>query len=266
MDNKNQQQEWDANHYHLHSSIQFEASGELLKNIQFKGDECILDIGCGDGKITASISKLIPEGKILGIDLSPAMISFANNNFSSKEYENLRFQVKDANHIKFNEKFDVIFACFSLHWISNFEAFISRVSSVLKTNGLIIFTIPLGISRPLHQATIESMQRPCWAKFFIDYIDPYPDSKINTYKNAIDNSTFEFRIFEKVNHKKIFDSRESLENYIIQWYPFLNYLLPSSRKTFFRDVINRYIEIEPLMNDGSVIFEFPRLDIIARKL
>jgi len=43
---------WDAEEYHKNSSIQYEATNQLLQNFQFKGNDKILDVGCGDGKIT----------------------------------------------------------------------------------------------------------------------------------------------------------------------------------------------------------------------
>lgn len=255
MNTPNQNQKWDADDYHQHSSIQLEASLDLLNEIKFDGHEHILDIGCGDGKITSIISKLIPKGKILGIDLSDEMISFANEKFSSKDYTNLTFMQKDANIIEFNNEFDIVFASFSLHWITDFTPFMSNINSTLKKNGTIIFTIPLGISDPLDQATKELIQHPYWSDFFINYTEPYPYSKIKTYKTVTADSGFEFSLFREVNHKKIFDSRASLEDYIFQWYPFLNYIAPANRKKFFKNVIDRYLEIEPPRADGSVAFK-----------
>ncbi len=63
------------------------------------GSEYILDIGCGDGKITATISRELPDGMILGTDVSPSMIHFAKNTFPMEEYRNLDFILMSAEEV-----------------------------------------------------------------------------------------------------------------------------------------------------------------------
>ena len=63
----------DAQHYRDHSKTQYDRVWELIPNSYFKTNAHVLDVGCGDGKITAEIASLIPEGRILGIDASPNM-------------------------------------------------------------------------------------------------------------------------------------------------------------------------------------------------
>lgn len=263
--NPNPNQEWNAEEYHQNSSIQLEASKKILSEISFRGDESILDIGCGDGKITAMISNFVPRGKALGIDLSPEMVLFANKKFSSSKHKNIFFKLLDAAKIRFEKEFDLIFSSFALHWVADFSLFIRRVYKALKDNGKIAFTIPLGISVPLQQATEETIKSPAWAEFFTDYVDIWKALNAPQYKKAILDSGFKLASCEVVSHKKIFDSRESFENYVIQWYPYVNYVADELKEAFFRTVIDRYLEIEPCNSSGTVNFEFPRVDIVATK-
>ena len=59
---------------------------ELLSKAGLRGNERVLDLGCGDGKITAKIANLVPEGWVIGIDFSPEMIKFAQEHYPAKEY------------------------------------------------------------------------------------------------------------------------------------------------------------------------------------
>lgn len=68
-----------AEAYHNHSEIQQEWAMELIGSFPFQGTEEILDFGCGDGKITAWISKLVPQGSVTGYDISPSMIALAQS-------------------------------------------------------------------------------------------------------------------------------------------------------------------------------------------
>ena len=47
---------------------------DLISQLQLRGDEKILDVGCGDGRITAEISKLLSQGYVIGIDIFPEVI------------------------------------------------------------------------------------------------------------------------------------------------------------------------------------------------
>lgn len=73
-------QRWDPEVYAKSSTAQQKWAQELLSKISIRGNEKILDIGCGDGKITAEIALLVPEGSV-GIDNSSEMISFAQSKF-----------------------------------------------------------------------------------------------------------------------------------------------------------------------------------------
>ena len=53
---------------------------ELISQLALKGDETILDLGCGDGILTEQLSSFVPNGKVIGIDASTGMIETAKEN------------------------------------------------------------------------------------------------------------------------------------------------------------------------------------------
>jgi trans-aconitate 2-methyltransferase len=53
---------WDAKDYAKNSQNQYQWAKELIPKLKLKGNETLLDIGCGDGKITAELAKCIPNG------------------------------------------------------------------------------------------------------------------------------------------------------------------------------------------------------------
>ena len=72
---------------------------ELIAQLNLRGDERVLDVGCGDGKVTAELARALPKGSVTGIDASPEMIRFARKTFSPGKHPNLEFQVMDAREI-----------------------------------------------------------------------------------------------------------------------------------------------------------------------
>ena len=87
---------WNAKDYAKNSTNQYAWAQELIPKLNLSGKEALLDIGCGDGKITAELSKALPHGKVVGIDSSQEMINLAKTTFPQKKFANLSFQQMDA--------------------------------------------------------------------------------------------------------------------------------------------------------------------------
>lgn len=263
MEDKNQR--WNAEDYHNNSSVQLESSLELLKQVDFREIKKILDIGCGDGKITALISSKIPNGSVLGIDLSPEMINFSKNTYQDK-YENLNFDVKKAEEIDYHEEFDAIFSSYALHWVVEFNNFIFKAHNSLRKNGKIIFTIPLGISKPLENASEEAIKSSKWSKYFNNYIEPWQFSSPESYKLMLEDAGFIIEKLEVINHVKIFNNKADFIAYVVQWYPYITQIEEHKKEKFYSELFARCFELQKKLDDGKIHFEFPRIDIIAKKI
>ena len=106
---------WNAADYAANSAVQHSWAHELIARLNLRGDEHILDVGCGDGKVTAELARAVPRGSITGADASPQMIEFANKQFPANKFSNLRFRVMDARKIKFERRFDAYLDAFAQH-------------------------------------------------------------------------------------------------------------------------------------------------------
>lgn len=73
--------EWDAAGYSRVAALQAAMADEVLALLKVKGDERVLDLGCGSGKVTAEIAARLGNGSILGVDSSAEMIAFAEKTF-----------------------------------------------------------------------------------------------------------------------------------------------------------------------------------------
>ena len=90
---------WNAADYAANSAAQQIWARELIAQLNLRGDEHILDVGCGDGKVTAELARAVPKGSVIGIDTSPEMIRFARKTFPRGKHPNLEFQIMDAREI-----------------------------------------------------------------------------------------------------------------------------------------------------------------------
>ena len=110
---------WDSRDYELHSSGQRRWARELIAKLSLEGTEELLDIGCGDGKVTAEIAGLLGEGRVIGIDSSESMIALATTRYPPADHSNLSFRLMDAVNMHFDGLFDVVFSNAALHWVRN---------------------------------------------------------------------------------------------------------------------------------------------------
>jgi len=83
--------QWDSVDYHKNSAEQQRWGIELLNKLVLQGNERVLDLGCGDGKLTAEIVRRVPYGSVLGIDKSEDMIRFAQEHYQPDVFPNLKF-------------------------------------------------------------------------------------------------------------------------------------------------------------------------------
>src|SRR5882724_13059152 len=123
--------EWNAVDYSRCSSLQEAMGQEVLALLDLSGSERILDVGCGDGKITAQIAFCASKGSVVGVDPSRDMISFASSHFGPATLPNLRFEVADARRLPFKNEFDLVISFNALHWIPEQQTALSSIRSAL---------------------------------------------------------------------------------------------------------------------------------------
>ena len=255
---------WQAEKYHNHSGVQKEAAHHLLDQLNLIGNEVVLDIGCGDGKITLEIAERVRKGLVYGTDLSKEMIDFAQKTFESKK-DNLIFFVQNAEKIEFPRKFDLIFSSFALQWVPGIDAFFEGAYQHLKSEGCLACTIPLGISDELEEALAFLLCQKEWSHFFQNFELNYFLRNGKIYKQLLTDHEFFPTYFEVVDQFWIFPSRKDFEMYTLMWLPHLAPLPEQLRKSFFDQLIDKYMKLTSLESGGKVRFSFPRVDFIAHK-
>ena len=119
-------QAWNAAQYAQQGRFVADIAGGVLDLLAPRVGERILDLGCGDGVLTAKIAATGAE--VLGADSSPSMVDAA-------QALGLTAQVMDAEALPFDAEFDAVFSNAALHWVRNQEAMLSGVFHALKPGG-----------------------------------------------------------------------------------------------------------------------------------
>ena len=130
---------WNAEDYAKHSSTQYELAKELIPKLRLSGNEALLDIGCGDSKVTAQLASSLPGGCVVGIDNSEGMVDLARRNFPQTAYPNLHFQRMNVQSLDFQDQFDRVFSNAALHWVIDQRPVLKGVQRSLKAGGSLLF-------------------------------------------------------------------------------------------------------------------------------
>lgn len=122
---------WDAALYQNEHGFVAEYGKELLEFVDRSAGQCILDVGCGTGELTAALAQ--NGAGVLGVDASADMIERAK-----ARYPDLRFEVADATALTFEGCFDTVFSNAVFHWIRDQRALLAGVRRALKLGGRLV--------------------------------------------------------------------------------------------------------------------------------
>src|SRR5262245_46887940 len=123
--------EWNARDYYQRSALQKWLAEKSLACLELAGSERVLDIGCGDGKITAEIAARVPGGSVVGVDPSTAMIDFAREHFLA-DHANVSFAVGDATRLAYRDAFDRVVSFNALHWVPDQSAALRCIRDAMR--------------------------------------------------------------------------------------------------------------------------------------
>lgn len=262
---------WDAEDYHKSSAEQQKWAKELLSKLSLKGDESILDIGCGDGKITAEIANLLPHGLVVGIDNSEEMINFAKEKFPKEKYPNLTFILLDARNLINNEfnllnKLDVVFSNAALHWVVDHLPVLEGIKKCLKPSGKILLQMGGKGNASEILEVIDSIKsnEEKWNKYFENFSFPYGFYDAEEYSRLLESVGLSVKKIELIPKDMVQIGKEGLAAWIrTTWLPYIQRVPENLRDEFINEIVTNYIETHPLDNEGFVHIKMMRLEVEA---
>lgn len=130
---------WNADDYAKHSSSQYAWAKELIPKLKLSENETLLDIGCGDCKVTAVLAKCLPSEYVVGVDSSEDTINLARQTFHRDVCPNLSFKRMDARKLIFHGVFDRVFSNAALHCVVDHKSVLQGVQRSLKSGGRLLF-------------------------------------------------------------------------------------------------------------------------------
>src|SRR5262245_37286288 len=165
--------EWNASEYYRRSTLQKWLAEKSLAGLDLGGSERVLDVGCGDGKITAEIAERLPRGSVVGVDPSTGMIAFAREHLLA-DRANLSFEVGDATRLPYRDAFDLVVSFNALHWVPDQRAALRCIREAMRRGGrALLQLVSKGVRRSLEDVIEETRHDPRWSRYFAGYYRPY---------------------------------------------------------------------------------------------
>lgn len=258
---------WDPAAYAANSAPQQSWARELIAKLDLRGDEHILDVGCGDGKVTAEIAHAVPRGSAVGIDASSQMIEFARKTFPPGAIPNLEFHVMDARKVHFAKKFDAVFSNAAMHWVDDHPAFLRGAASVLRPGGrLVVSCGGRGNAQDVFVVLRVEMRLKRWRDFFRRMETPYFFHSPENYKQWLPN--FGFKPFGVWLSPKdaVYDNRKGFAAWLrTTWLPYIQRVPEDLREEFIAGITKRYVAKHPPDAENHVHVRMVRLEIDAVK-
>ena len=126
--------EWDAKTYDEVSDPQFEWGMEVLERLELRGDETVVDAGCGSGRVTEQLLERLPGGRVIAVDGSEAMVEKAKERLGDRA----DYLVSDLVELRLPEPVDMVFSTATFHWIGDHDALFRQIRRVLRPGGRLV--------------------------------------------------------------------------------------------------------------------------------
>ncbi|MEA5085038.1 Trans-aconitate 2-methyltransferase [bioreactor metagenome] len=255
---------WSADMYGKFEKERKQPSIDLLNKIDGGKFERIIDIGCGSGMSTLTLKKRFTESEIVGVDLSENMLDKARRSISG-----VTWMQRDCSR-KLNDlgTFDLVFSNAFIQWIPNQEEFIKNTKELLNENGVFAIQIPyfeeMKVAKIIKEVSLEF------------------DTNKALFGNLVTSTYFNYNFKEYYDMFSRYYSNIDIwkTNYIHQMkdcnaivdfikgtalLPYLECLDEKQTTLFIKKLYDKISECYVASENGTVLFEFKRLFIIARK-
>jgi trans-aconitate 2-methyltransferase len=151
--------DWNAESYERISAPMEAMGREVLDRLELRGDERVLDAGCGTGRVTAALVERLPRGEVVAVDGSPAMVAEARERLGP----GVEVFAADLLELALDEPVDAILSTATFHWIADHDRLFERLYAALRPGGRIVAQCGGAGNVAAVQAAIDAVAEPALA-------------------------------------------------------------------------------------------------------
>jgi trans-aconitate 2-methyltransferase len=162
-----------------------------MDRLSLRGNETVLDAGCGTGKLTRELLKLLPRGHVVASDISQNMLNAAQANLSNELGERVEFVAADLMDLPFTELFDGIFSTAAFHWVQSHDRLFQSLYRALKPGGWLVAQCggSGNLDRFLRRVAVVAQKRE-FSQYLGHFRNPWVFSDADTAREMLEHAGF----------------------------------------------------------------------------
>jgi len=183
--------EWNAALYHQISAPQVGWGKKVLARVSLRGDERLLDAGCGTGRLTRDLLEALPHGKVVALDVSQNMIEAARAYLEPDFAGQVEFVCCDLLDLLFDGEFDGIFSTASFHWVLDHDQLFRNLHGALRPGGWLVAQCggACNLDRFL-QRVQQLAHSPAYAQYLAGFPLPWEFADAQTAASRLERAGF----------------------------------------------------------------------------
>lgn len=256
---------WNPSDYRNNSSQQQKWAREVIAKLKLRGDERVLDIGSGDGKVTAEIARQLPRGSIMGLDSSAQMVEFAQSQVAGPEHPNLSFQHGDASGMMFDQEFDLVFSNATLHWIPDHRPVLEGIARALRPGGRFVAQMGgKGCADDVRAVLNGMMAAPRWREHFIGFSHFHAFYSPEEYRPWLDAAGLQLVRIDLFPKDMTHTGKQGLAGWLrTTWMQYIHAVPADQQETFLAELVEKFIAASPIDEHGLAHVAMVRLEVEA---
>ena len=235
--------DWQADEYGKINNLQEWLASRALGQLRVRGDERVLDVGCGDGRVTESVLERLQHGSLVGVDPSLSMVEAARRRLASSGRATI--ELGDAATLDYHEEFDLVVSFNALHWELRWRQALHRIRDALRTGaGALLVQVCDGERPSLEDVVMQTCAAPRWSASFAGFAAPFVHVEPDAYVEAARASRFAVDRAKVDDLRWDFGSRAAFAAWcaagMVSW---TSRLAGDQNQAFVDDVVSAYAEI-----------------------
>jgi trans-aconitate 2-methyltransferase len=254
--------EWDAASYHRVSDPQVAWGRAVLAKLDLRGDERVIDLGCGTGRLTRELAERLPRGELVGLDASADMLSQARTYLAGCRPE-VRLVRSQLPAIPFAGWADVVFSTATFHWVLDHPSLFANISAALKPGGLLLAQCGGAGNLAGARATTEDVMRlPAFARYFDGWVGAWEFADDRVTAARLEAAGFVGVDTDLEDAPVVFDNEEAYRAFVttVVYRLHLSRLPDNLRDPFMDELLSRVKALPQ-----KLTLDYRRLNMRARR-